>query len=313
MEQEFSCPVCGRRGLLPDRECCPQCDADLTCFQALDTLVIGSASSGTKDRIEHGRPNRFFGIAMFVFLFGIAMALVVLSFIMGNFDRRLAELNTTISTAIHDNVLQQDAGTISLALEKINKMQIESADAFRQAEKAMTATAVKTDRIASRIKVLDEGLDKRIAAVFSKEAGEQHVVHTPAAVKEMVTITHPDNTFLYHAGETDTLWSIAHRFYGDGKYYPVIMEQNPHLVISDINGESKVRLFSDPDPVTLAGIYREKTEWKNGMLLWKHDVQPGETRESIYASFSPPGASGQVFFDVDPKFFLNNTIRIILH
>lgn len=313
MEQEFFCPVCGRRGLLPDSECCPQCDADLTCFQALDALVTGSDSSGKEDRIEHGRPNRFFGIALFAFFFGITMALVALSLIMGSFDRRLAELNTTINTATHGNVPQQDTGTISLALKKINEMQIESADALRQAEKAMTANADKIDRIASRIKVLDEGLDMRIAAVFSKEAGGQEVVHTPAAAKEMVTITHPDSTFLYHAGETDTLWGIAHRFYGDGKYYPVIMEQNPHLVISDINGESKVRLFSDPDPVSLAGIYREKTEWKNGMLLWKHDVQPGETRESIYARFSPPGEPGQVFFDADPKIFLNNTIRVILH
>lgn len=295
MTLESSCPVCERQGLLPDCERCPQCDADLTCFQALDILSAGSASSGTEVRIEQERPHRFLGIGMFVLFFIIAMAFVMLSLCMRNFDRRLGlvELNRAVSTASRSNGWQQNVSARLLAL---NAIQTESVDGLRQVDKVMTTISAEIDRLASRLKVLDEGFDKRIATFLSKEAQEA-----------MVT----DSTFFYHVQKTDTLWSIACRFYGDGIYYPVIMEQNPHLIISNLNYKNKVRLFCDPD--TAAGIYKEKTEWKNGTLLWKHDVQSGETRQSIFARFATPGDTGQVFFDDNPMISPNNMVRIILH
>ena len=53
MDAGHSCPVCGRQGLSPNCCNCPQCDADLTCFQALDSLfseqkIVPSENHGSR-------------------------------------------------------------------------------------------------------------------------------------------------------------------------------------------------------------------------------------------------------------------------
>ena len=128
------------------------------------------------------------------------------------------------------------------------------------------------------------------------------------AVKSVLQQTDPD-TFVYQARETDTLWGIAKRFYGKGRYYPVIMEQNPQLRISDIGSKSIMSLFSDPAQVP--SIYADKTERKGGMLLWKYTVQPEDTQESISSRFSL-SIHQKLFFTDVRQIHPGNTIKIIL-
>lgn len=116
---------------------------------------------------------------------------------------------------------------------------------------------------------------------------------------------------LYLIKETDTLWDLAEHFYGDGKYYPVIMEQNPGLVISDIHDEEILRLFNER--TVLEDIYKRRIEWRDGLVLWKHKVGTGETRQSIENRFASPGSSGRVFYEKAPDIQPGATVRIILH
>ncbi|MFH0926080.1 MAG: LysM peptidoglycan-binding domain-containing protein [bacterium] len=62
-----TCPVCGKEGLPLDAQQCPQCDADLSCFQALNKL------SGEEERSQFrpvaGRKILWFGVALFFSLF----------------------------------------------------------------------------------------------------------------------------------------------------------------------------------------------------------------------------------------------------
>lgn len=247
MTEEFCCPVCERHGLAPDCECCPQCDADLTCFQDLDRLGTEGATAAIAERVAVAPAHSFVGIAMFACVFSIVIALVSLSFIAGRFERRLAGMDKTMVVAGDDKGLQQDVATVRL---HINQLRI----------------------------------------------NYESFIYT----------------FHYHARKTDTLWGIALRFYGNGKYYPLIMERNPHLVISDITAGRAMQIISDPDPEMLADMYHEKTEWGNGMLLLRHVIQPGETRASIHARFAAPGETRQVFFDADAKIVPLEIIRIIL-
>ncbi len=120
-----------------------------------------------------------------------------------------------------------------------------------------------------------------------------------------------ERTFLYLIKETDTLWDLAERFYGDGKYYPVIMEQNPGLVISNIHDEEILRLFNER--TVLEDIYKRRIEWRDGFVLWKHKVGAGETRQSIERRFASPGSSGRVFYEKVPSLHPGATVRIILH
>ncbi len=116
--------------------------------------------------------------------------------------------------------------------------------------------------------------------------------------------------FFYQAQDGETVWELAERFYGEGKYYPVIMELNPQIFKGSVKGSSKVRLFADRRQA--AAQYRRKTEQRDGLLLWKHKVQPGETWQSLYARFFPPRYSGRVFYPGDQKVAPGNTVNIIL-
>jgi hypothetical protein len=118
------------------------------------------------------------------------------------------------------------------------------------------------------------------------------------------------STFVYHAQNGETVWELAERFYGEGKYYPLIMELNPHVVQGRVRGSGKVRLLADRRQA--AALYQRSTEQRDGLLLWKHKVQPGETWQSIYARFFPPRYSGMVFYPGDRKVVPGSTVRIIL-
>jgi hypothetical protein len=161
--------------------------------------------------------------------------------------------------------------------------------------------------------VLVEAVSKKIEFGRSSEdevakAEESQVVKSSPLLPEE---RWSERTFLYLIKETDTLWDLAEHFYGNGKYYPVIMEQNPGLVISDIHDEEVLRLFNER--TVLEDIYKRRIEWRDGLVLWKHKVGAGETRQSIENRFASPGFSGRVFYEKAPDIQPGATVRIILH
>lgn len=117
-------------------------------------------------------------------------------------------------------------------------------------------------------------------------------------------------TFLYLAKKTDTLWGLAKHFYGDGKYYPVIMELNPDLAFNHIEDDKSVRFFSDR--AVLQDMYNHRIEWRQGMMLWKHKVLAGETQQVIERRFASPRSLGRVLYDKNPLMYPGALIRIIL-
>ena len=126
----------------------------------------------------------------------------------------------------------------------------------------------------------------------------------PAAAKPQ-----PGGAVSYLVKDGETVWDIAERFYGDRKYYPVVMEQNPHVFLGFIRKNSTVRLFADQSEAE--ALYQRRTERRDGLLLWKYEVRPGETWRSIYARFFLPRYSGMMFYgdqDVAP----GKTMLIIL-
>lgn len=52
MASERTCPVCNLEHILPEKTSCPQCDADLTCFQVLDSLPDEAVFKRTGSRIQ---------------------------------------------------------------------------------------------------------------------------------------------------------------------------------------------------------------------------------------------------------------------
>ena len=41
---------------------------------------------------------------------------------------------------------------------------------------------------------------------------------------------------IYQAQNGETVWELAERFYGEGKYYPLVMELNPQILQGSVKG-----------------------------------------------------------------------------
>lgn len=59
MATELTCPVCGLEHIAADRDKCPQCDADLTCFRVLSSLP---------DELPEKTPGRAIGVQILIFV-----------------------------------------------------------------------------------------------------------------------------------------------------------------------------------------------------------------------------------------------------
>uniref|UniRef100_UPI0040574461 LysM peptidoglycan-binding domain-containing protein n=1 Tax=Candidatus Electronema sp. TaxID=2698783 RepID=UPI0040574461 len=426
MSQTRNCPVCGRPGLPPDCGSCPQCDADLTCFQALDSLASPAAATVAAPPKKRRFPWAAAGVLALLALLLLAGLAASMKSRLSELDRQLAELKAAEARTATESkptrqpvpakppeskiqidarvrIVDEHAAAGSAAVEeskqpvvaakemkKIAAVQpgeerkpasdaaqaaaaqpvagpVEQADAkskvvreiIRQPDKekdeplgapmppppaAKTAEqsaaaaseasekskeeqslSVVADRPASEEGrdlaeiadppatppvLLKPGFRKhRVRPVVLREEIAQH----PAVAAEHVGLTaaaqQRGGSFFYLIKDGETVWDIAERFYGDRKYYPVVMEQNPHIFLGFIRKNSTVRLFTDRREA--AALYQRKIEQREGLLLWSYEVRPGETWRTIYARFFLPRYSGMIFYgnqDVAP----GKTMLVIL-
>jgi hypothetical protein len=353
----------------PHSKKCPQCDADLTCFQALDTLAEQqklSAAEGlavpAKMAGKEGRASNRRAVLLLLLLL-VLLASIFFFFSLKakkrlhDLNQRVVALKTDLKRAERKSGHIEKVVCVLPASEKIGSVEedtFEEDDPLIYEEDKVKEKAKKTSFNISKSSNLSEsskggGTEKAVvasAAIKGEGAGQGAAVSDSAesvpivvaevkfkkkeldrssedapakAEKPQVVKPSPllpeerwsERTFLYLIKETDTLWDLAERFYGDGKYYPVIMEQNPGLVISNIHDEEILRLFNER--TVLEDIYKRRIEWRDGLVLWKHKVGAGETRQSIERRFASPGSSGRVFYEKAPNIHLGATVRIILH
>ncbi|MCI5165927.1 MAG: LysM peptidoglycan-binding domain-containing protein [Candidatus Electrothrix sp. GM3_4] len=348
MGDKLTCPVCERSGVPPDSKKCPQCDADLTCFQALDSLAEGSTVPAKMAEKEGRSSNR--RAVLFLLLLLVLLAASFFFFSRKAKDRvqdlnqRVVALRTDLKRAEQkseqieqvlcvlpdsekvdteedtfedDDPLIYEEDKVEAASSKLSQSS-KSSEGSSSGSKGSGAKAGKetgtavSDSTKKVLIIVIEVVSKKIELGRSSEYAtakweKPQVESLPVLPEERWS----ERTFLYLIKETDTLWDLAEHFYGDGKYYPVIMEQNPGLVISDIHDEEILRLFNERS--VLEDIYTRRIERRDGLVLWKHKVRAGETRQSIENRFASPGFSGRVFYEKAPNIQPGATVRIILH
>jgi len=90
---------------------------------------------------------------------------------------------------------------------------------------------------------------------------------------------------MYKAKDGDTLWDIARRFYGQGLYYPVLLEHNPDINIYDITHHTTLRYLCDKDQAPK--VYKKITGMINDKKYWKYKVRPGDTKSSVVKRYCP--------------------------
>uniref|UniRef100_UPI0040572D48 hypothetical protein n=1 Tax=Candidatus Electrothrix sp. TaxID=2170559 RepID=UPI0040572D48 len=386
MADTVTCPVCERPGVPAKSKSCPQCDADLTCFQALETLskntgaasadksaqTAGKGSSGT----QSGSRRAALLLVLLLVLIGAFFSLYILRAQDHTADlkQQMVALKTDLQVAeqqvkeakqalcvlpeserigaVEEDTFEDDdplvyaedlAAEASAEGEDKDSPEREKETGQEQKQERQVAESATAQSVAAKSarSENEEGAKPEMVAGGEAEKKaetpeiEKTVSKVPnvpvvveaeavedveAVAKKTRSVSLPpethwsDKTFLYLVKETDTLWEIAERFYGDGKYYPVIMEQNPGLIISDVQGEESLRLLNDR--AVLNDMYSSRIEWRDGMMLWKHTVRAGETRQVIKERFAPSGfsgSSGSVLYQENPSIHPGALIRVILY
>ncbi|WP_446008695.1 LysM peptidoglycan-binding domain-containing protein [Candidatus Electrothrix sp.] len=380
MADTVTCPVCERPGVPAKSKSCPQCDADLTCFQALETLskntgaasadksaqTAGKGSSGT----QSGSRRAALLLVLLLVLIGAFFSLYILRAQDHTADlkQQMVALKTDLQVAeqqvkeakqalcvlpeserigaVEEDTFEDDdplvyaedlAAEASAEGEDKDSPEREKETGQEQKQERQVAESATAQSVAAKSarSENEEGAKPEMVAGGEAEKKaetpeiektvskvpvviEAEAVEAVAKKKRPVSLSPekrwPEKTFLYLVKETDTLWEIAERFYGDGKYYPVIMEQNPGLIISDIQEEESLRLLNDR--AVLNDMYSSRIEWRDGMMLWKHTVRAGETRQVIeerFASSGFSGSSGSVLYKDSPSIYPGALIRVILY
>ena len=280
---ETDCPVCRLEHIPHDRDRCPQCDSDLTCFRVLETLLEPEAQIAKPAMAEinpqmtqtaNKRTSLFFAISGL--LWGLLTIMLGL---------QIYWITGLQSSALEQQSVFKDAfSRLEFRLDRISEHQDK---VFTKATAQIETLRDKLDRAQKPPAVLTAGLADDYDSVRISVDGPEKASHLDGRKLNPPTKA-PDrgSAFqFYQAAETDTLWGIAKRFYGSGFYYPVLLEHNPDLAIYEIGKKDRIAVLKDSD--TAKRIFNEITENQSGILYWYYTVRPEDTLVSVKHKYCP--------------------------
>lgn len=297
MAPENRCPVCRIEHIPDDRDRCPQCDADLTCFKVLETLrepAVEKAESAvqvidppaTRTVSKPGAP--FWAISGL--LWGVVMILLGLQiYRISGLQADIAQQQTGFNDAVRR--IEVKLGRIPGHQDKILSEVTTQMENFRarlerfKIPPAVAETGSPPDEsdsvlIAVEAPAKASDADDRDLSTPDKATADRNAYH------------------IYQVRENDTLWDIAERFYGSGFFYPVLLEHNPDLAIYDIGQKDRIAILQDNEQVKR--IYNEITEFRGGVLYWYYTVRRGDTLASLKHRYCPSRNCFQIRAGLDP-------------
>lgn len=283
MATEITCPVCRFENISPDRDSCPQCDSDLSCFRLLDALSNGSDASSNPDSNprQTDRTKRFFPVVGIIFV-SIMISLLVYGVYhlksaagrVHGIERQVKDLvgmTKEIAEAItRDREIVQFQIPPRVKPDEIIPAKLPETSSARPVDGGLAAPQGTT------LAELPEKMEEKISDVQAKEEAAE----LPASQDRNKKDEDKKECFrIYRADDDDTLWSISRDLYGAGFYYPVLMTHNPDLKVYEISSRSRVRYLCDKSLVPR--IYRRITGKEQNRFYWKYKVRLGDTRQSI--------------------------------
>ena len=298
MSHEITCPICLFEHIPQERDTCPQCDSDLVCFRLLEELQGKEKESLTILSQEHGPSvhispedaksvepatlqtnnsgtvrNKFQRMRTAT-AGGILFLVMVSVFVFGHYA--LSEIKNLV----------QNQGT-SL-IQDINTQQKDS---------------IQMHDLLKNLSIRMESLENEIQKLYDlseKDSEQLHkIADTPqknlpsskddlGKLKNPIPEKQPSSCFrVYKAREDDTLWEISQKLYGNGIYYPVLLQHNPDLRIYDINSKNILQYLCDKNEVPT--IYKSITATKNNRRYWMYTLRPGDTPSTVAKRYCENG------------------------
>jgi hypothetical protein len=142
---------------------------------------------------------------------------------------------------------------------------------------------------------------KKISAppVFNKEPVD---IKKTSPEKKSVTgkkEKHPEEVqfWRYNAKKEDTLWDIAKKYYGEGAYYPVLLEHNPHVGLYTIGTGVTLNILKNGK--NASKIYKKIIIRKDGHFFWRYSVADGDTLQSIIQKYYKKGQAKSDIPNID--------------
>jgi len=282
---EKTCPICGFELASPEEEKCPQCDAELTCFNVLNSIPDEPVPEELRST-EAGREKRPTEKQMILGAF----SLLFVGFIIGLF---LAVL------------YRSDHPPISVSYQQALPVRIKIPD---QAISGRTDADEHTGRNTPSLSHTMTEKNPEVSEGIPKEAAENLRGRPTGKSLTAVPSAGQENFRIYEATGEDTLWRISKKQYGSGFYFPVIMECNPGIRIYDVQKGMRLKIFKDP--AMAEKLYNENVRIEGGRVYYDYKVLEGDTFESIALKFYKQGNMKNRIMDLNPHVKLRAGMRI---
>jgi len=309
--QQLKCPVCGLPHISPDRDRCPQCDADLICFRVLDSLPEELPEPDEKP------PSGTKTLPWPLALAGILLTVLLIAVILFQFHRfRQLEV-----------LLEDQGGSIKSLNAKLTKLQdaesefrSETADisiakaeeqillANRKFQGPVSPSVPRTGFVIGEAEILSDSTAPQSLSFWEEtQISEQETKaslsvpdiakpgpdgwnsgHLPENPEEKTGILNGQQLGnadfrTYNATKNDTLWDISVKYYGAGHYYPILLEHNRHIGIYSIGKGVQVKVLRDPR--IARKIYLNIIERKGYNTYWLYTVAKGDTLRTLITKY----------------------------
>lgn len=242
-----SCPICGKEGISADSPRCPQCDAELACFQVLESFPIEGALRGVSKKLV---------IPAASIVFGLVVGMGVVAFE----NYRLG------------NVMRETSDRLEKYRHEVETMarSLASKTAIKEVPAPLAGIMMNKQGGDQIEEFGGETIDRRL----------NHDVGTSAApTRKSVEADY----FLYETSDTDTLWDISERWYTQGRYFPVLIAMNPEGGVFDIKAGRRLKILKEI--AKAHDILRRVVTWEGGKPYLEYEVRIGDTDESLSKKF----------------------------
>ncbi len=176
--------------------------------------------------------------------------------------------------------LQAMVGGIAQLADRLEALEGQLSDLRAKQAETLEQASAASRRVAQVAALVQGGRDEAVPP--QSTAAQSPTPDAPARETAPGRDTTPEVALHHHLRPSDTLWSIAKRYYGHGWLYPVLIAQNPGLGVYH-DGTGTLGLFADS--AQALNLYRRITPQGAEGRFFRYQVQPGDDWRGLASRF----------------------------